>query len=661
MSLEELLRESERERAKPRRWRGVLKTVLSPVAAAFVTAAYGVGSDGGFSDVFVSSVAAYAVAGVARDVLFGGWQNIVASVAGMVYGASWQVVDQETMPLTAASAFVGWKVLLSLAGRARQYTVSSPLAIGMQKSAPLLSAVAGVSVAGYFASNFSYGYEHFPVATASLHACLSVSAASAVYMAGVLASLAVDERTYSHVWNAMKYGAAWSDERALSVVRSTMQGETDPVVKSAWATREALIHSRRGAADDALLALGQVLNEQGRQIDVAGRVMNSVYVFRHRWLSALYAAGIPVHRFASDASETNLAVASAVEGNADLALWIAYALEKKHPEQGAALALLSALVHQGVSSPHSSSAFKYAALRALLEGVSPLGSSRRARRIDPEKHKFLGQEFLYIFGTLDILMREECVRQRVGSVLDSDARVPDLFFPPMVVGEEACSAYRFDKGRLLSKSDRVEDVYRVARVLGTIHARVQQQGSRDYRCELSQRLERLPLEVSGEFSAGWDVLWQFVGQDVCADRDSHGDQYQLSDVVTVLDHKSRPPNHRVLDLAKLLEHRQRFHSKVERLDVLATYKQASGVMPPLLSYLCAVPLAAVNGLYWHVRGTDPGFCESYVESALWAVREVERSYPAEYGRASEKFLRVTQGLERARVLLESQCRRAGVV
>ena len=393
--------------------------------------------------------------------------------------------------------------------------------------------------------------------------------------------------------------------------------------------------------DDAFLAVSTSLTPLVNAYDPVGRIFTALSRTRHTFFIPFAALGIPLHSIATGITDSTLATHAVMEGNKDVALRILYRAEKQDEKDSPALSLLIALVHEYTKSSKTRQAYAYAASRVLAQNMlEPVGASVRAYGIDPQKDSFLSKRFIYFFGTRLVLEKQEQVRQACEGVLDASESIPQPLQLYINLDKTVGSMYHHVSGVSLVESCDPFWYQRTARFLGKAHARLQPCApQRDYRKTLTKRMTQLPAGIAGILLEHTSPLWHFLGQDLCYDRDSHGKQYVVSDTLTVLDHKPRPANHRMLDLAKLCEHTTLFGQDLNaRHTLFEQYERTSGKRPELMSYLCAVPLVAINSLYFHaVEKHEPGFCKTYISNARHALSLIRRKFSEEYVRFRHSF------------------------
>lgn len=677
MGLEEKLSELENEREKPSFWKGFLKTMMSPVGAGLFAGIYAytlhVQGVCELSDVFLSGVGIGAAVGIAKELIYGTsppiqHKNKIVAGAALFHVTVWNSVDAEQdYKLLFCSQYAIWQGCLSTTQLMQQYTLTSSAAQKVRKHTNLLTTIIGGATFSYYGIQFGYGYEHFPAATFSLNATLAATAALLMHTSLIGISTLLDKQTYIRIADEARF--FWHyfiGNKSCAAITILQQETTDLYVKATNAKRIAHIESGQNRMDSALLALADVTKEKKHAVDLVGRIISTPQRL-WQWQSSIFSAsGMQFEESLRGAHELSLAIQNVIDENYDFALRILYKCEK-YDAQPEAIALLSAIVHDRMKSPKTLSAYRYAAAKVALKTdlLSNAGKSIRAKTISPETNAFLANNFIHYFGELDMLQKQELVRQQKQKACAENSTVPALVLPPTELLNGAFSTYMFAQGIHLSQSTKQIHFHSAARTLGRFHKLITTtEKPRDYRAVLTERVVSLP--VSSLLLQNWNVLWKYMGNDYCIDNDLHGNQVIISgtDKVYFLDHKPRQPNHRIIDIAKLIAHTGLFsqnHTAQNKL--LDTYERASSVRPDFLSLQCAFPIVALNSLYWHQKGIEPGFCPQYIINACHALSYIRKNHSAEYEKDAESFQKIEKALNivKKQLLSESQSLQANAV
>ncbi len=662
MSLESLLAFTKQNREQPSMARGFLKSIVSPLSIG-VTAGIATYLLGYESAVPAASFVAGGVYAALKEIIahkpsIFEYKNAIALGTSVLHETAWQQISSDSATSLLPVSYALWYATLSCAHLMKKCLPEYRWIKTVHEHTPVLAASAGCVVFFGCEQQFSYGYEHFPLATFSLHA--SVAAASSLATASLAGlTLLLDQGTYKKVTAELTYWVqnVFKPAAAQKTLETQLSATPDEGVRSVYTQRKALHELARGKAGDAFLTLSKSLTLSREAYDPVGRVFTALSRFRHDFFTPFAALGIPFHRVASGITDTTLAAHTVIEGNKDVALRILYGAEEQNKEDCLALSLLIAFVHEHAKSPKTRAAYAYAASQVLSQKMlEPLGASVRAYGIDPQKNSFLSKRFVYFFGARADLEKQELIRQACETILDNSETVSQpIQLCIDLPGKTTGSIYCHVPGISLAESRDKYWYQQTARFLGKAHTRLQPRAPvRDYRNTLTNRIAQLPSCLAVSLLENTPVLWHYLGNDICYDRDSHGKQYIVSDTLTILDHKPRPANHRMLDLAKLCEHTLLFsHNRNDRFSLFEEYEKASGRRPELLSYLCAVPLVAMNSLYFHlVQKHEPGFCTAYLHNARNALSVIKKSFNREYMRFRNSFDSIDHSLVLAQSIVQ---------
>lgn len=698
MGLEETLAKLESKREQPSIIRAAVKHYIRPITTGILTAC----ATSFLTDDLATTIHTGMATGTAHAAInetfrqghsfLNSWKNRLAYFFAGIKTLTWLPFGGEptfviTYPTTCA--------VLGTADALTYYKPTTQAAKAITHYAPPLILTYAAARFGTDAYQFEYGYEYFPIKTFLLNIQTTIQSTALPYLAFLTAAKLLDTPTYQRITTSTRYLAnrlLRRHDKARQAVNEQLQRTTDANERRILTIRKSKLSLEEGKLDKALLEAQQALQIQNnKKDDISASHDNDTLSTISKqnppsscqepfWEKMAFSLKIPVHHLiqfianiiAHHPSKTlhredayPLATTHALNGNYDLALHIMKKQEQLLQDQ-TPTSLFTALLHQHAGSPKTQAAYAYTA--ALIAARNPellttAGTSTRAHIIPPTTHSFLANNFVFYFGTEEELTKQEKTRQNISAILPPNAKTPQLMCKPTQLKNNSFSAYSHENARLLATSKNLQDYHKAARILGIIHARhPQTQPPRDYHATLEERVLALPNPLPALIIPNWHVLWHYIGNDYAYDRDSHGKNYAIANDATiiVLDFKPRQPNHRVIDLAKLINHTpllsQRYN---DQHDIITSYAKESHTKPPTISLQCAAPLIAINSLYFElVQHNEPGFCSTYLTNAEHALTHLFTNHNEEYLRFEHEFNNLKQALTLARNITNftSACR-----